>query len=414
MREQSKHKKFNFDRLRILQLCNRVPYPPADGGTIAVIALLKHFAAHTENFHVLALNTLKHKADIDKIPARISKNASLKSVFIDTSLSPFKAFFNLFSNYPYQVERFYSEEFNRELILLLQREKFDIVHFESLFMTPYFETVRKYHHGKCIYRAHNIEFKIWERLLPSISNPLKKWYLGIQTSRLRKLEIEILNKFDAIVAITEEDKIGMQKTGANIPIHITPFGIDPNEYPFAPSKNKIPVLYHLGDLIWRPNAEGLRWFLENCWDKLVKEIPDIKFRIGGRHIPECIRIKGNNNLIVEGEVVDAKKFIAQNDILIVPLQSGGGMRVKIIEAMSMGKTVISTSIGAEGIAYTEGENILIANTAEEFMQQIIKCLSNPGSCSVLGEAARKLTTSKYNNEVLGNGLLEFYERLMSL
>jgi len=130
-------------------------------------------------------------------------------------------------------------------------------------------------------------------------------------------------------------------------------------------------------------------------------------------MPEWIKQKENERLHIIGEVKDAKAFMAENDIMIVPLLSGSGMRVKIIEGMAMGKPIISTSIGAEGIEYTKDENILIADTAEEFLLSIQKCMQNPDLMQSLGKNAHALVSEKYNNTLLAHKLNEFYEDLRS-
>ena len=148
------------------------------------------------------------------------------------------------------------------------------------------------------------------------------------------------------------------------------FGIDIEDYQaddnYMPSD--IPELFHIGSMNWLPNIEGIEWFIENVWPLIIEQYPSITFTIAGRNIPNQFYAKNIKNFKVEGEVPDAKQFMLSKDIMIVPLLSGSGIRIKIIEGMALGKTIITTSIGAEGLDINDGVNILIANTPQEFLE----------------------------------------------
>jgi glycosyltransferase involved in cell wall biosynthesis len=164
---------------------------------------------------------------------------------------------------------------------------------------------------------------------------------------------------------------------------------------------------------WAPNLEGLDWFLENIWPVINANEPDIKFYLAGRDMPERYFEMETPNLVVIGEVEDAVKFIKSKSLMIVPLLSGGGIRVKIIEGMALGKAIISTSVGAEGIHYTNKKNIWIADTAEEFTKAVSYFKSNPNKIVEMGNHARNLVEREYANEVIINKLISFYKYLQT-
>jgi glycosyltransferase involved in cell wall biosynthesis len=398
--------------MKVLQLCLRVPYPPDNGGSIAMLALTRSLKEAGNDVFVLSINTPKHHYDINSIPTDIKALAQWDIVNVNTEIRPLDAFFNLFTNKSYNIERFQSKDFEKKLTALLQKESFDVIQMESLYVTPYINCIRKHSKAKIVYRAHNLEYKIWERMTEGLPNGLKKSYIRLLTRRLKHYECNIVNSFDAIVAITKEDKQLFKEIGCTIPIHVTPIGVDVEVFNLPVHRNKYPVLFHLGSMNWMPNMEAVDWFLSNVWKDLHNKFLALKFYIGGRGMPERLLKSTMQGIYVFDEVADAKTWINSKDIMICPLKSGGGMRVKIIEAMALGKTVISTSIGAEGIQYTHMKDILIANTPEEFIEMVSLLINNRELCDNIGINAKALIQQHYNNKVIGSELNSFYQTLI--
>ena len=156
--------------MKVLQICFRVPFPPHDGGAIAMYDILYGLSKKGHDVHVLAVNTPKHFQK-DNVLEGI---ATLQPVFIDTTISPVNAFLNLFKKIPYNVERFISKDFETALIDLLRKEQFDVIHVEGTFVAFYIDTIRKYSKAPVVLRAHNVEYLIWQRLAANEKNPLKK------------------------------------------------------------------------------------------------------------------------------------------------------------------------------------------------------------------------------------------------
>ena len=163
---------------------------------------------------------------------------------------------------------------------------------------------------------------------------------------------------------------------------------------------------------WIPNAAGIRWFLQNVWPDVHKQFPNLKYYLAEREMPDWMRHLSLPNVVVVGEVTDASVFLASKAIMIVPLFSGSGIRIKIIEGMAAGKTIISTSLGAEGIRYTNHENILIANAPCEFFEMISICVANKPLFAKIGKQARTLIETYYLPQNLIQNLLAFYQQLL--
>lgn len=396
--------------MKVLQLCNKPPYPPVDGGTLAMNSITQGLLAKGCEVKVLSVMTDKHPVNEDRMTGEYRRQTAFEAVYVDLGVKALPALVAMLCGESYHVKRYVNTAFAQKLAEILDREEFDVVHVESIFLTPYVPLVRKHSSAKVLLRAHNVEHLIWKRVAQSCRNPLKRWYLKHLSLTLRAYELEHVNDYDGVVCITRNDADYFRQHGCRKPVAAIPFGVEPED------RSRVEVepnsLFHVGAMDWLPNQEGVRWFLEEVWPVVHREVPQARLYLAGRKMPDCWMNAGIEGVSVVGEVPDAMYFIESKQINIVPLLSGSGIRVKIIEAMSIGKTVITTSVGAQGIACTDGENILIANTPQEFAQQIKRCLDDDGFCRRIGEAAERLIAEQYDVGKLTDQLLAFYnERL---
>lgn len=398
--------------MKILFLCNKSPYPPKEGGPMAMNANIEGLIAAGHQVKVLALNTNKYFIKPEEVPQDYVDKTQIEFVYQDLSINPFEAFLNLFSKKSFHVERFISEEFAKKVVEILEQDEYDIVQLEMLYMTPYINVIRKHSQARIVLRSHNVEHLIWQRVTSNTDNGLKRSYLAGLTRKLRNYEINSINQYDGIVTISRQDAEFYLKNNPSIPVEDISFGIDIKKYKVSSVTYEFPSLFHLGSMNWMPNEEGIKWFIETTWDKVAQKFPNLKFYLAGRMMPDWLENLKKRNIEVIGEVDDAQEFINSKAVMIVPLFSGSGIRIKIIEGMAVGKAIISTEIGAEGIPYTDGIDILIANTPEEFLTAIDKFVSNKEFCEKVGANARKLIEDHHDIDKITQKLLAFYQRVL--
>jgi glycosyltransferase involved in cell wall biosynthesis len=399
--------------MNILFVSNKMPYPPKDGGSIATFQHMWGLASLGQTVTVLTINSKKHFFDVSQIPVEIRSKINFKTFFLDTSLSAFDALKNLFfSSMPYNAERFVSEGFEKYLIEILSQETFDVVQLEGLYLCPYIETIRKYSKALISYRAHNIEHEIWKRRLEREKNHMKGRYLKLLTKRLESFEKSFINSYDLIVPITLRDAKQFTDFGNTKPMLVSPTGIDAKKYEPKPEMIKFPSVFHLGALDWFPNQEALLWFLRNVWRYISKDYTELKFYIAGRNAPKSLidEFKKFRNIVFVGEVEDAHEFLNSHSILVVPLLSGGGMRVKVVEGMALAKTIVSTPIGVEGIPVTVGKEVLIATTPDEFIYCIEKLVTDKAFCEEIGQNALSFVRQNFDCNVITQQLFDFYSK----
>ncbi len=397
--------------MRILTISSKYPYPAKDGGALAIKALLENFALLGHKVDFLAISTPKHPAKV--FPEK--SNIRFYTTFVDTTISPIKAIRNIiFSNKPYVAERFYSKDFAEKLKNLLKRNKYDFVLFEGLYVADYVDIVKK--EGlPVIYRAHNVEHIIWERKGKNEKNLWKKLYIKHLAKRLKKYELNLIKQFDAILPITTNDLQLLRKYNIKQPAQVAPFGININEE----ENNKINIesdnnLAFIGSLDWLPNIEGLWWFLSNVFPEIYKET-HIKLYIAGRNAPLSFEKKITNikGVVYLGEVDDALEFIYKHKIHIVPLLSGSGMRVKVVEAMWHKRLVISSPVGVEGINIIDKEHFLLAQTKDEWINAIIFAFNNIEEINKIAEKGYKKVGQDYNNEKIVKNTIDFIQGIIS-
>ena len=396
--------------MKILLLCNKPPYPAFEGGPMAMNSIVTGLLEAGHQVKILAVNSEKFNVKASDIPEEYRQKTGIELIDVDLSIRPLRAFLNLFSKKSYHVERFISEDFKARLTEVLKKEQFDVVQLEMLFMAPYVETIRQHSKAMIVLRAHNVEHKIWERMAKETKFFIKRWYFNHLAKTLKEYELNALETVDGIAAITRKDAAFFRKYCSK-PIIDIPFGVYPEEFTPKYEFEGKPKFYHIGSMNWMPNEEGIRWFIDEVLPKTVEKVPNFVYHLAGRSMPEWLTTMKDPHIDVVGEVPDAKAFVANHDVAIVPLLSGSGIRIKIIESMAMGKTVITTRVGAEGILYDEDVNIIIAENKAKMVEAIRSLNENPQNAVRIGQAARKLVEDTYDNRKIIARLLMFYEQI---
>lgn len=363
---------------------------------------------------LVALNPKKnHHYEYNEDDKDLLSKINYRVYNIDIRVSIIEVAVNLFSKTSFNINKYYNPEFEKLLMRELRKTAYDIIQFEGLFVSLYLPAVRKFSKAKLVYRSHNIENQIWERLSMQKTDPFKKSYLKMHAKRIKNYELQQLNNFDGIAVFTEQDKSTLMEYGTKIPIEILPVGINLNHYQPDFNKTEFPSLFFLGSLDWLPNREGIEWFLDNFYKELTEGELNVRFYVAGTDIPERFddyEVMGK--IFIQGEVDDALEFVNSKSIMIVPLLSGGGMRVKIVEGMAMQKCIISTSLGAEGISFENNVNILIANNQNEFYAAIKLCITDEEYCKNIGLNARKLVEEQHDMNKVTKNLVDFYKNVI--
>ena len=352
---------------------------------------------------ILSLNPRKHRVEA-------SAPMPLQAIDIDTSRIIAPALAAISSDVPFLAGRFVSNEFRSALRNTLRRFAPDVVQIESPFLLPYVDVVRSEGNARIVLRSLNVEFRIWEGLARSKRNPLRRIALRRIASSLRTYEVRQLDAIDAVVPISAADADDFRSLGGTRPMHVVPCGVAVAERTRdAPIPNSVGFI---GSLDFRPNQEAVQWIVSDLWPRVIERVPEARLSIAGSSAPEWLR-RRLSNIDFRGTIDDATAFMNTMSIMIAPLFAGGGMRIKVLEAMALAKPIVATKLGAGGLDVAHGRDILIADDAASFADAVARLLRDPQMAARIGDAARATARSRYDNDVLARGLITFYRSLSS-
>ena len=367
---------------------------------------------------LLAINTPKHRQPADALD-HLGPNLRLELVDVDTEISAPAALKNLlFSRQPYNVARFISPAVGARLLEILGSERVDIVQMEGTFVAWYAELLGRRHGADLrvpplVLRAHNVENTIWQMLARREANPLKRVFLTTMARRLEAFERRYLRQFDAVAAITEADADRLRALHCPEPVVFIPAGVELSRVRADPAVSPKPrTLFMIGSLDWLPNQEGVEWLLREVWPALHAELPDVELHIAGRNAPAHLLAPRTDNVFLHGFVESAAEFMQRYDLMLVPLLSGGGMRVKIIEGLALGKAILSTTLGAEGIAVRDGHDIVLRDSPADWLAALRTWGRGELPTAAIGTAAVHTATDLYDNRRVVARFVELYEQLL--
>ena len=327
----------------------------------------------------------------------------------------FGALLNLGSKLPYAVSRFKSEKLCAEAHTLIERESFDFLICDFLFPSASlpWELKPKSKFPWLIFQ-HNVETMIWERRAQSASM-LTAWYWRIQRERMFKFEQEFSSKFDGVLTVSDDDScLFREKFQLNNVLGCVPTGVDLEYFKALPKQPAlIPTVVFMGSMDWYANVDAVLWFSEAIWPKILKHVPNARFQIVGRQPPPSIKGLASEirQIEVTGTVPDVRPYLRSAHVMAVPLRIGGGTRLKLFEAMAAETPVVSTTIGAEGLAVTHGRHALIADEADDFASAIVEVLLNSDLGAQISHSAMEEVVIP-NSWKAASGVMEHHLRTL--
>ena len=222
---------------------------------------------------------------------------------------------------------------------------------------------------------HNVESSLWKRMAATESNPIKRMAFGIEAAKMSRYEGAALRRFHHIIAVSEHDRQQMLEIDPAAQITVVPTGVDTSKFSVAPaSTSNPPRIVFTGSMDWEPNIDAVEYFCQQLWPGILAHFPEAIFQIVGRNPHSKVRRLALSSVQVTGTVPSVADYLRDATVVVVPLRVGGGTRLKIFEAMAMGKAVVSTSIGAEGLEVESGRDLILADDGATFAESILLLL----------------------------------------
>ena len=392
--------------MKVLYITNKPIFPVVDGGCKAMQQFLSCLLKAEIEVDHLCLATQKHPFKAENYPNSLKENVSISSRFVQTKIQVLPALKNLIQGKSYNISRFDSPDFHADLSAKLSAENFTHVVLESLYLTPYISTIRKHSKAKIIVRTHNVEHQIWEQYAANTSNPIKKWYLKRLASAMKTAEISNLNTVDLLATISNTDAETFRNLGIKTPRITIPVAMEVHSKKTTFSSESI---FFLGSMNWQPNSEAVDWLVSSIFPALKKVIPEVRLNLAGSFMNGKFPSDKNAGIINHGFVENSTDFMLTKGILVLPIQSGSGVRMKLLEALSLGIPVVTTAIGAQGI--NDFSTVYCAETEEEFVAKIAELLLSTEKQLLLGQKAFEYVAENYSISTISHLIRTQFEQL---
>jgi len=310
--------------------------------------------------------------------------------------------------------RFWDHELQLIVDRLLQEEHFDIIWVNFVAMAVYLERWLGRHAERplLLLDQHNVDEIVWKRLLFRSSKPVQKIFAALQLQKVRRFQKRWFPRFDAILSVSLED---LELTKRYVEATQTELWVAPNGADvgyFQPVERQArgggtPRLIFGGSMDAVMNEDAVSWFVRDILPRVRSQIPTVQFWIVGRNPPSTVRkLAEQPGVRVTGGVPDIRPYYQQADVFVAPVRLGGGTKLKVLEAMAMGLAIVSTTVGAQGLAIESGRHAFIADDAEAFAEAIIKLLEHPAKAVAMGKEARKLVEQQYSWQSIIRGVEE--------
>jgi glycosyltransferase involved in cell wall biosynthesis len=385
--------------MKILFIHKQILFPHDTGGKIRALNVLRHLARwHDvtylcnlrpgEEGHVPEMATLGLR--IETVMAQQSRPGSWR-FYKDLAL-------NLLSPYPFTIVRNYDPRLAARAHALVESRHYDLVICDCPQMALHAMDLKG--PVKILFQ-HNVEAQIFQRHAALSGGRLRSHYMGLQWKKMRRFEAECGKRFDAVIAVSEQDRQTFQRDYAWGHVSAIDTAVDVDYFRLRGNAEQPDRVVFVGSMDWLPNQDGVQYFLRHVWPHIRRARPSATFQVVGRNPPlDVQRLGGVDGVEIVGTVPDVRPYLAEAAVVVVPLLVGGGTRLKIFEAMAMGKAVVSSSIGAEGLPVTAGEHLVLADSSSDFAEAVTRLLDEPRCRLELGKAAHSLVTRRYGSETV--------------
>lgn len=396
-------------KLKILWVTTQLPEPPDSGGRIVTFNTLRHLSLRGFEITLCALtgkrveglSELEQLLDLRILPPGLTNRQGYLHLLKNT-----------FSSCPYVISKYWRTEIWRFIARLLSERSYDLVHCDHLHTAQYGLLAKEEFGLPVVLTAHNVETVLWEGASHMEHNLAKKIYYHLQRWKMRAYEAQAVSRLDGCIVLSSQDAKRMERLNPRIKPIVIPPGVDTGYFQPVYMQEETGAVVFVGAMEWPPNANGILWFHKWVWPKVKKASPGTKlYIVGGRPSRAVQRLGNDPDVVVTGFVTDVRDYLSRAQVFIAPLLMGSGVRIKILNALAMGRAVVSTPLGCEGISLTNGENIWIAETAGDFAQKVTHLLEDEVKRRHLGQAGLQLVQNHYRWDRVAESIEKLYQQV---
>jgi len=407
--------------MNLLFLTPQIPYPPQHGGALRAYNLIRVLA---QRHAITLLSFVRTPEDLDRVGPLRDCCQRIETVPAPTRSHLRRAFSVFLSPEPDLALRLVSTEFQARLDALLRESRFDVLQIEEIMLARYGLALDMdiELRPRLVFDTYNAEYVLQQRAFETDVHDPRRWagalYSLIQWRKLRRYEARVCRRFDCTVVVSQADAVALHALDPALPLVVVPNGVDVAHYAgYVPGADD-PVLppnslVFTGKMDFRPNVDAVLWFVESVLPLIQRQVPGVRFYVVGQSpLPRVRALAANPAVIVTGRVPDVRPYIAGAAVYVVPLRIGGGSRLKVLEALAMGRAVVSTSLGCEGYPLVADRELVVADEPTDFARAVIALLRDPGRRAELGEAGQRFAAERYDWSVIAPLLEEAYHHVV--
>jgi polysaccharide biosynthesis protein PslH len=398
--------------MRILMIINHIPYPPSSGASIRIYNLLKRLACEHEIWIVAF--TRDEKQDAQSIAHLRTFCAGVESVVVPNLGAlerPWQALEYFFKGRPMELRHFYSHALVNKIRELTAQHHFDVVQIEDSYMGLYLEALPTALQHRSVVTFHDVVFSRADRIARVELHLLRRIRMWLYGRMMRDWEPFYMENFGRCIVVSEMDRKLLLSCNPRLKIDVVPNGIDTQQFRPVPYSDDNSMLLFVGNMGYRPNVDAVSFFCKQIFPLIRAKAPQAEVCVTGLNpAPEVLALAGEG-VRVTGTVEDVRPYYAQSAVCIVPLRAGGGTRLKILEAMALGRPVVSTSIGCEGLDVQDGVHLFIADTPEDFAAKTLLLLNEPYIRESIIQSGRELAEKHYDWDIIARQLLKSYQEV---
>ncbi|MBD3306272.1 glycosyltransferase, partial [candidate division KSB3 bacterium] len=382
------------------------------GAPLRTYSLLRRVAKEHEVWLVAFQETLEHASGLIHMQKFCQGIETAHLQELGALAHPITLFRYLLTGKPPDLRLLYSQALAEKIRCLSSKVDFDVVQIEHSHMALYLEALPRRMHSRTTLMLHDVVFNKYDRIYrlePKLARKLRLW---LHSRMMRWWEPRYAERFGRCITVSDSDRKLLLMTNPRLQVDVVPNGVDIKKYHMLPSASTKPVILFVGNMEYRPNVDAMIYFCQEVLPHIRREIADVEMWIVGINPQVGIKRLSGNGVHVTGRVDDVRPYYGKSTVCVVPLRAGGGTRLKILEAMALGRPVISTSIGCEGLDVIDGEHILIADSPGAFVEETVHLLKDAELRKCITAKARQLVVDRYDWDVITRKLMRIYTEMI--
>lgn len=398
--------------MRVLIVANMFPYPPISGGRLRVYSLMKRIAQHhqvTLAAHIRTPDELEYAEQL-----RGELHAVLTGRLVRTSpLAHAPGLLrHALRGVPLELKFTFSNELADRICQSAQAQDFDIVQIEESILAPYLEVLPRSSQARLLLTFYDVGYKQAQRLAAIETRSLPRWRLRWYSRQMRRWEPRYAGRFDRCMAVSDMDRETLLRANPRLNVEVVPNGVDTRRYQPLPLTQGPPALLFVGGMNYLPCIDAMTFFCSQVLPLVRQQIPQIELWIVGSNPAPEVRALASDTVHVTGRVPEVEPYYERAHVVVVPLRAGGGTRLKILEALALGRAVVSSRIGCEGLDVVPEEHLLVADSPEAFAARVVRLLSDPQLYERLRRNGRQRVVERYDWDAIAGQVMRIYNEVL--